>query len=535
MSLAPLSESNNLKQCSGPNWIHGADNNPIVDLANETHTAVFPPESERTCVYDESGQLLTDERASEISEIVWGIIGDAFKHSNEYSTSIPPDMSLMDYFRLRVEQMKLDRLTSKLVFQMAHIWGDYVGEPIETQSLKYCWLEECLDESRFFHFDPHMSNKLIRLENLFVVGTYKAILGHIAQAALDHSDLQLSTKVISIHSGFSSNGNPSITVKTATNKTLNFDEVVMTAPLGWLKRNPSTFVPSLPSRVKIAIRNMSYGRLEKVYITFPIPFWTRIPDSTVNLSSPPSRPPFFTQFLSPNYAPDQNPHRWTLEPLSLASLPAPAAHPTLLFYLNGSYSQHVTSLISSLEPTSPKYHSILSNFFHPYYSRLPNYNPASPDCQPAKILSTNWQNDELAGCGSYTNFQISSNNNAATEPRQHHHKNGDDINNIDESEAIAEDDSGAEIKLDQDIEALREGCPDRGIWFAGEHTAPFIALGTVTGAYWSGEAIGRRIAAAYGIGHEVGRGEMAMVGETNGKVVMPGEAEDVNKLSNGAV
>lgn len=33
----------------------------------------------------------------------------------------------------------------------------------------------------------------------------------------------------------------------------------------------------------------------------------------------------------------------------------------------------------------------------------------------------------------------------------------------------------------------------RGIWFAGEATAPFAAVGTVTGAYWSGEAVGRRI------------------------------------------
>lgn len=45
---------------------------------------------------------------------------------------------------------------------------------------------------------------------------------------------------------------------------------------------------------------------------------------------------------------------------------------------------------------------------------------------------------------------------------------------------------------------MREGMPERGLWLAGEHTAPFVALGTVTGAYWSGESVGRRIAEAYG-------------------------------------
>lgn len=44
---------------------------------------------------------------------------------------------------------------------------------------------------------------------------------------------------------------------------------------------------------------------------------------------------------------------------------------------------------------------------------------------------------------------------------------------------------------------MREGLPGKGIWFAGEHTAPFVALGTVTGAYWSGESVAKRIAEAY--------------------------------------
>lgn len=54
-------------------------------------------------------------------------------------------------------------------------------------------------------------------------------------------------------------------------------------------------------------------------------------------------------------------------------------------------------------------------------------------------------------------------------------------------------------KGEGDILALREGIVERGIWFAGEHTAPFVALGTVTGAYWAGEGVGKRILEAYGM------------------------------------
>lgn len=79
-------------------------------------------------------------------------------------------------------------------------------------------------------------------------------------------------------------------------------------------------------------------------------------------------------------------------------------------------------------------------------------------------------NDNLAGNGSYSNFP-----------------------------------TGLE-QGDKDIEVMREGIPGRGIWFAGEHTSPFVAIGTVTGAYWSGEGVAKRIAEAYGFAVDAGEG-----------------------------
>lgn len=130
------------------------NNNPILDIAQKTNTAVFSPELERTSVYDELGHLLDDEQGIEITELVWKIIGEAFAYSNEESASIPPEMSLMDFFEAKTKEWKLDEATSKLVLQMAHMWGDFVGESIEKQSLKYFWLEECLDESMLPYLPP---------------------------------------------------------------------------------------------------------------------------------------------------------------------------------------------------------------------------------------------------------------------------------------------------------------------------------------------------------------------------------------------
>lgn len=89
---------------------------------------------------------------------------------------------------------------------------------------------------------------------------------------------------------------------------------------------------------------------------------------------------------------------------------------------------------------------------------------------PVALLATQWQKDVFAGNGSYCNFQV----------------------------GIGE--------ADVDVEVLRSGDgigPVRGLWFAGEHTAPFVALGTTTGAFWSGERVARLVCRGVGIG-EVG-------------------------------
>lgn len=167
------------------------------------------------------------------------------------------------------------------------------------------------------------------------------------------------------------------------------------------------------------------------------------------------------QWISPDYAPETNPGKWNQEVVELAGLAPETSHPTLLFYTYGKQSKWLTSKTAELASQEEKTKFIL-DFFKPYYSRMPNYSDSDPDCQPTNWLATDWCRDELAGYGSYSNFQV-----------------------------------GLEDG-DNDIRTMREGLPDQGLWFAGEHTAPFVGLGTATGAYWSGEAVGQRIAEVYG-------------------------------------
>ena len=96
-------------------------------------------------LYDDSGNLIDADESTEYYGIMWGIIADAFEYSALYSSSIPSEESLMDYFIIKVKENGLDDASSRIVLQMARGWGDFVGEPIEKQSLKFFWLEECIE------------------------------------------------------------------------------------------------------------------------------------------------------------------------------------------------------------------------------------------------------------------------------------------------------------------------------------------------------------------------------------------------------
>ena len=270
--------------------------------------------------------------------------------------------------------------------------------------------------------------------------------------------------------------------------------MVVTAPLGWLKKNRAAFTPALPTNLSTAIDNISYGNLDKVYITFPSAFWDEPgsvsvsqasgagmdPDGKtpnvkaksmplhqpVSSLSTPRYYPSSSLWLSPSYATGTNPECWSQEALNLAALGPSCAHPTLLFYIYGDCSKHIARLASSSNSEKER-NARISEFFQPYYSLLPNYDSDRPACKPIGVLATAWAMDEFAGYGSYSNFQV-----------------------------------GIE-QANMDIETMRRGVPERGIWLAGEHTAPFVALGTTTGAYMSGQKAAERILAAHKISSRI--------------------------------
>ncbi|KAI2626938.1 FAD/NAD(P)-binding domain-containing protein [Hypomontagnella submonticulosa] len=426
----------------GANWIHtwdSGDVHPILKLAVETKTPIHHWNGKQL-IYDSMGMKLPDEEADRLSTLLWKIIEEAFEASAEAQKkdggkSISRDESLYDFITRRAAEEVPDERERRILIQMSEMWGAYVGEPVWKQSLRFAWMEECCGG-----------------EEVFVESNYSAILDRISKPAREQAEIILNTKTVAVRTPDTRNLGQKVAVITEDGKEYAFDHVVMTTPLGWLQKNLNCFEPALPPRLCSAINSLKLSQLEKVFITFPSAFW--ISDKAEDSF------PAYTNWLSPSYAIDTNSHGWPQEIWNLAALAPPNNHPTILFYLYGDCSRHIVNSIYGL-PAKEKF-DFLNDFFAPYYSRLPGFDAKSEACKPKAILATEWLKDDLCGNAAYCNFQV-----------------------------------GVE-EADQDILTIRKGCgEDRGLWFCGEHAAPFEESGTVAGAYLSGESVGEKIVALH--------------------------------------
>jgi hypothetical protein len=146
----------------GANWIHGTTDNPIMDLVRETKTPVGVWDNQSN-VFDEDGQLLPLKEGEKYSTLMWNIIEDAFEYSNKHGSEIDPDKTLLDFFQEKIPDRIPDtdagyEKQRRILLQTAELWGNFVGSPLSRQSLKFFWLEECIEGGK-----GHFTNTSLNL------------------------------------------------------------------------------------------------------------------------------------------------------------------------------------------------------------------------------------------------------------------------------------------------------------------------------------------------------------------------------------
>lgn len=65
-------------------------------------------------------------------------------------STISETESLYDFFMAKANQVLPDRVDRELLLGMAEMWGDYIGDPIQQQSLRFAWMERCCGGGKTF-------------------------------------------------------------------------------------------------------------------------------------------------------------------------------------------------------------------------------------------------------------------------------------------------------------------------------------------------------------------------------------------------
>ncbi|KAK9477696.1 hypothetical protein V1514DRAFT_295665 [Lipomyces japonicus] len=385
----------------GPNWLHGnTDANPISQFCKKI--AKLHDVGDNGLIISPDGAPFSDDKVAKIEQYLWKYVELAIKHSKAHKDTIDPDLSFYQYVSGRVQiDYPRDKETQAHVLLAIEVFGFYTGTDIREQSVKFAMLEE-----------PGEG------ENLFIASGCVQVFDHIAREALVNCNVYMNSIVKGITTACKS-----VYVELNSGERHEFDAVVCSIPLGCLKHNTIRFSPKLPTRARRAIGSLGYGTLEKAYLRFPVQFWDKD----------------YMEFLGPEYASTE---KWPMTAISIAHLPEPYAQNVLLFYLYGDMSIAFLNLRTDNEKI---------NFFQPFYSRIPGFDKTNKLHSPNAVLSTSWSQDQFAGFGSYSNFQIG----------------------LTDGE--------------NDIDTLRAGFPEQRVWLAGEHCTTPSLLATIGGAYESGQ------------------------------------------------
>jgi monoamine oxidase len=231
----------------GASWVHGADDNPISDLARELDVKTVVTDYDNTWLWDTDGRQVEDDEHDEIDNRFVEMLDDLDSEREDMDDADEDDISLGDAIEDWIDENKPDATTIR---QLAYS----VNTAIEHE-----YAADVADLS-FYYFD---GGDAFDGDDLLFPDGYSQIVHGLAEGL----DIRLGHVVRKVH--WNDGG---VTV-TTSQETFDADFVVVTLPQGVLKAGYVSFSPPLPEAKLAAIERMRMGILNKVYLRFPRIFW----------------------------------------------------------------------------------------------------------------------------------------------------------------------------------------------------------------------------------------------------------------------
>lgn len=227
----------------GASWIHGVNKNPIAAIASTLNLATSPTNYDAIQRYDYDGREITDTEDTLVDKNYSTLMSAvskaqrAAKQDQSLGVTINSLNATKTYtpFEQRAIQYSVN----------TEIEHDYAAD-VSVMSLKY-W-----DQDSDFGG-----------QDVLITQGYDQITSYLASGL----DIRLSTIVTEINYA-----KTTVSVMTS-NGTYTAPKVIITTPLGVLKKGVIKFTPSLPASYTSAISRLGMGLLNKLYLRFPYKFW----------------------------------------------------------------------------------------------------------------------------------------------------------------------------------------------------------------------------------------------------------------------
>jgi len=226
----------------GASWIHEMDGNPLTPLAQQAGAELITTSYDSTIDYDSDGQPIGAARKQRLDELKgeheWAILQgqDAYQDSSVRATI----EDQLDWASLSDEDKDLlGFVTNSTVEQ------EYAGSRNE---LSTYWFDSMSGYNG---------------EDAVFADGYRTLVDYLARGL----NVQFGQTVTAIDSSTAA-------VKVITNKgSFIADRVIVTVPLGVLKKAKIKFTPALSSKKSTAIAKLGMGHFNKCYLRFPSQFW----------------------------------------------------------------------------------------------------------------------------------------------------------------------------------------------------------------------------------------------------------------------
>jgi monoamine oxidase len=231
----------------GAQWIVGTQDNPVLELAKEWQLPTIPTNWFSVALYEASGTRLSTVSQRTITRQLDKLL-NAVRDLRDHERAInAPDSSLRSGINRVIAEMPLSPdERNQLDYILSTDIEHELAADLSDLSLYY-WDEEGRLEG----------------DELVLPGGYDQIITRLAY------DLDIRRECIVTHITTTDED-----VEIATNQgVFTAERAIVTVPLGTLQQNKIGFSPGLPARKLAAIRSLSVGVLNKVFLCFPSIFW----------------------------------------------------------------------------------------------------------------------------------------------------------------------------------------------------------------------------------------------------------------------